>query len=274
MIGFFRKIRKKLADDNQFFKYSRYAIGEIVLVVIGILIALQINNWSEEQQEADRITAQLVNLARDLRADRSGLEQLRSYHAFRVHASYYLLEEYNIAEKVWPYPEAGPIPELDESGLFGGIIPDTTDSDFIVRGFSWILRNNHVKPSTDAIDEFSSTGLFALFENHELKNDLRSYYVSYAFAFPFEDNGESNLSDMLKNSIASMGYSYLDIAVIDNPVEQLLSNPTNTALIKNIIDDSTYKANRAFAIREYLDGIILQIENEIDKKPSKKNLVF
>ena len=38
MINFFRKTRKKLADDNRFFKYWRYAIGEIVLVVIGILI--------------------------------------------------------------------------------------------------------------------------------------------------------------------------------------------------------------------------------------------
>ncbi|UCD61312.1 MAG: hypothetical protein JSV59_01670, partial [Flavobacteriaceae bacterium] len=49
MIGFLRKIRKKLAEDNQFFKYSRYAIGEIVLVVVGILIALQINNWNNNR---------------------------------------------------------------------------------------------------------------------------------------------------------------------------------------------------------------------------------
>ena len=47
MINFFRKIRKKLADDNKPLKYMRYAIGEIVLVVIGILIALSINNWNE-----------------------------------------------------------------------------------------------------------------------------------------------------------------------------------------------------------------------------------
>ena len=47
MINFFRKTRKKLADDNKFFKYWRYAIGEIVLVVVGILIALSINNWNE-----------------------------------------------------------------------------------------------------------------------------------------------------------------------------------------------------------------------------------
>ena len=49
MIHFFRKTRKKLADENKPLKYMRYAIGEIVLVVIGILIALQINNWNEER---------------------------------------------------------------------------------------------------------------------------------------------------------------------------------------------------------------------------------
>ena len=51
MINFFRKIRKQLADDNKPLKYMRYAIGEIVLVVIGILIALSINNWNEVQKE-------------------------------------------------------------------------------------------------------------------------------------------------------------------------------------------------------------------------------
>ena len=51
MIPFFRKIRWRLAANNQFFKYSRYAIGEIVLVVVGILIALYINNWNEERKD-------------------------------------------------------------------------------------------------------------------------------------------------------------------------------------------------------------------------------
>ena len=51
MIGFFRKIRRKLADDNKPAKYFRYAIGEIALVVIGILIALSINNWNENRKD-------------------------------------------------------------------------------------------------------------------------------------------------------------------------------------------------------------------------------
>jgi len=50
MIKFFRKIRYDLINQNRTTKYFKYAIGEIILVVIGILIALQINNWNEEKK--------------------------------------------------------------------------------------------------------------------------------------------------------------------------------------------------------------------------------
>jgi hypothetical protein len=50
MINFFRKIRQQLLVENKTGKYLKYAIGEIVLVMIGILLALQVNNWSEEQK--------------------------------------------------------------------------------------------------------------------------------------------------------------------------------------------------------------------------------
>ena len=51
MIKFFRQIRYKLMNENKTGKYFKYAIGEIILVVIGILIALQINNWNEQNKE-------------------------------------------------------------------------------------------------------------------------------------------------------------------------------------------------------------------------------
>ena len=50
MIKYFRKIRQELLSDSKFRKYLIYAIGEIFLVVIGILIALQINNWNENRK--------------------------------------------------------------------------------------------------------------------------------------------------------------------------------------------------------------------------------
>lgn len=66
MIPFFRKIRKKMADDNRPLKYMRYAVGEIILVVIGILIALQINNWNKELQNIRLEEKILENLKIDL----------------------------------------------------------------------------------------------------------------------------------------------------------------------------------------------------------------
>ncbi len=51
MIKFFRKIRFNLMSENKTGKYFKYAIGEIVLVVLGILIALQINNWNEQRKQ-------------------------------------------------------------------------------------------------------------------------------------------------------------------------------------------------------------------------------
>ena len=50
MIKFFRKIRYNLMEQNKTGKYLKYAVGEIVLVVVGILIALQINTWNETKK--------------------------------------------------------------------------------------------------------------------------------------------------------------------------------------------------------------------------------
>ena len=49
MINFFRRIRKNLLSENKVSKYLLYALGEILLVVVGILIALQVNNWNEDR---------------------------------------------------------------------------------------------------------------------------------------------------------------------------------------------------------------------------------
>ena len=49
MINFFRKIRRKLADENSFWKYAKYAVGEIALIVVGVLVALFLNNLNTER---------------------------------------------------------------------------------------------------------------------------------------------------------------------------------------------------------------------------------
>ncbi len=74
MIKFFRKIRYDLMEKNKTGKYFKYAIGEIILVVIGILIALQINNWNEERKERSDTIALLQNTQISVKED---IAQLR-----------------------------------------------------------------------------------------------------------------------------------------------------------------------------------------------------
>lgn len=75
MIKFFRKIRQKLLNENRFSKYLIYALGEIILVVIGIVIALQINNWNEEQKTKKLEQQLLVSLLEEFEANLDLLHQ-------------------------------------------------------------------------------------------------------------------------------------------------------------------------------------------------------
>lgn len=69
MIKFFRTIRQRLLYESKFSKYLLYATGEIILVVIGILIALQINNWNEDRKLYQTENEFIINVKNDLRKD-------------------------------------------------------------------------------------------------------------------------------------------------------------------------------------------------------------
>ena len=74
MLRFFRQIRQNLFTDNKFRKYLLYAVGEVLLVVIGILIALQINNWNEERKTRLQDREFLNNLKVELSVDIAALQ--------------------------------------------------------------------------------------------------------------------------------------------------------------------------------------------------------
>ena len=69
MIQFFRRIRRDLLANSQFFKYLKYAVGEIVLVELGILIALFINNWNNKRQIEKQELKFLLEIRQNLEQD-------------------------------------------------------------------------------------------------------------------------------------------------------------------------------------------------------------
>ncbi|WP_411768401.1 DUF6090 family protein [Winogradskyella sp. A3E31] len=85
MIKFFRQIRYNLMEQNKTGKYFKYAIGEIVLVVIGILIALQINNWNESRKINSQEVVYLQDLKNDFTFDIETLNAKVADNNERVH---------------------------------------------------------------------------------------------------------------------------------------------------------------------------------------------
>ena len=78
MIKFFRKIRQNLLSEGKTGKYLKYAFGEIMLVVIGILIALQINNWNEREKNINQAEKHLETMKLNLQDDILQAEMLLS----------------------------------------------------------------------------------------------------------------------------------------------------------------------------------------------------
>ncbi len=92
MIKFFSKIRQNMITENKFSKYLIYAIGEIVLVVIGILIALSINNWNNIKDDRNEEQVLLQNLKQEFTKN---LNELHSDHTLNIgalEAAHYFLE--------------------------------------------------------------------------------------------------------------------------------------------------------------------------------------
>jgi len=150
MIKFFRKIRQNLLMENKTGKYFKYAIGEIVLVVIGILIALQINTWNESRKQKQIEKQVLKSLFQEIEKDKTALKQIDyQYKKDLLKISYfrklYWKEQLSMAEA------------LDLKNFFGFV-------------------NRDVNPNRITYDEMINTGKLYYLSNQNLVNKIIDYY--------------------------------------------------------------------------------------------------
>ena len=155
MIKFFRHIRKSLLMENKTGKYFKYAIGEIVLVVIGILIALQINNWNNSRIEVIKEQAILKSLQLDFKNNINNVNDAYISFSQAYESSVILLDIIK---------GSNPINASEIEQLLDDIINKTKSLDII----------------TGSIDEIFNTGSYNLIRDPDLRKQLSnwSYYIT------------------------------------------------------------------------------------------------
>ena len=147
MIKFFRKIRYDLMEKNKTRKYFKYAIGEIILVVIGILIALSINNWSENRVARNNEKLLLKELNTEFKRNKIQFDSARYYHKRALNSTENIMSKFPIDAKTI---------DLDSLGL----------DSFYMR---WYYTFN---PSEGVINALSSSSSYNLISNNELRKLL------------------------------------------------------------------------------------------------------
>ncbi|MBT8297715.1 MAG: hypothetical protein KJO52_05220, partial [Maribacter sp.] len=143
MIKFFRKIRQNLLLENKTGKYFKYAIGEIILVVIGILIALQINNWNESNKLKKEETLYLKRLKTDLEKDTLYYNNNINRANLLIDRNYTFLKKlYDEQKSIDEGRELMNLPLWDSEYL---TIQDNTYSELVSSGKLNIISNPNLK---------------------------------------------------------------------------------------------------------------------------------
>ena len=147
MIKIFRQIRQQLIGEGKTSKYFKYAIGEIVLVVIGILLALQVNNWNERRKSQNESQEILKAINVEFKNNRVVLKDRIDY---LEDANKYVQAVLNLTNS-------------DEYQL------SVVNVDSII---SLSLKYGNYNPANSTIQELISSGKLNLIENDQLKENL------------------------------------------------------------------------------------------------------
>ena len=269
MIKFFRKIRQQLLTENKFSKYLLYAIGEIVLVVIGILIALQINLWNEERKEREKECTYFESLISDLQNQIITIDSQVEFELDVIRDSEVLIGGYYSSNKF------------------------LVNNDFS-RGISTLNNRMTFKESSSTYQELLSAGNMNVITNSEVKNKILNYYQMLN---QFEDIISNNNSYIDNNfaplvlristhsipnsqinlfqNIISKGWisanfkeNSSELSVLNDQIQKRLDNPLEKLKLLNDIkyryQISGVHLSLMDTLKEQSEYLIKRIESELD----------
>ena len=256
MITLFRKFRQRLLTENKFSKYTLYAIGEIILVVIGILIALQINNANDLRKLRVKEVHYLKNIKTDLKINIAELDKYIETRTQCIQAANSILEHF----------EGKPITDPSAFNALGISI------------YSW----QKFYQSNNTFQELLNSGNLAIISNDSIKNMLLNIESLYKKMKSEEDHFRYDTELLIYEPL----YHMMDLNPLVNNFEYLVTEGAsgrNISLSENHFDDylknTTLKNGFVMTIYEFkvLNGqmqqmiemsqnLISQINKEIDSE--------
>ena len=252
MIKFFRRIRQNLLNEGKTTRYFKYAIGEIILVVIGILIALQINNWNELRKADVEEQRALHNIHRDFIKNKDILVEVKTNSLLIINSGIQILNHTGTKSK----PESENI--LNEL-------------------LNKLYNSSPYYPQNGFLDDLLSSGKLGIFKNVELRNLLSSWKPEVEILeemFHSLDTSE----DILNTYILEHG-SWLNADQVTEEA-RIVKFPKsgfkvdnrdllNALLFENLVENLVIAADNYYSTQQktekLLDKIIELLESEIEK---------
>jgi len=263
MINFLRRKRKQLADDNKILKYLKYAFGEIILVVLGILIALSINNWNENRKNKNLETIYVLRFLDDLEEEELYVQSYIQYNA----------KVSDFANKAIQYFDN---PEMALENPKQCLIDIYQASQF-----------NDARQTASTYKELNTSGQINLLRNYELRTSVISFYESdwtnsVVFNFPnkYRENLRSVMpNDIQKNIRTNCGDIYVEtkksISVelpeichieIDNEVAKIaLNNLLNDLELKKDLNFLVGNIYAKLAFMDYIQRQLKVVKTELEE---------
>ena len=258
MIGLLRSLRKKTTNNGKTQKYLLYALGEIALVVIGILIALQINNWHTDYQNR-RQEKQILKQLREEYG--SNLLQIKEKIEIRnlMVQSFLTLLSYRTSE---------------------GVTSDSVDFH-LQRVMTWPTFD----PELGITNELISSGKLYLIENGEIRKQLTTWFkyvdelkeeeviltkwiVEDLYRFIRKHYQIGNIQKTVDSGYREL-YSLTEGAYFDNiefiqgDTEGLLGHPDFEDLLAQILWHVQYTNIQSAGVRQAIETILLLLDNEL-----------
>jgi len=254
MLKFLKRIRQKLIVEGKLKKYALYAFGEIVLLVIGILIALQINNWNSDRLNEKKEKLYLKNIQRDLKVQLQDINKQFDYESLQMKNAYELI--------------------MNSENIFSANLADS-----VLEKLSILVSRLSFVPVDPTFQDLKSTGNLILINNYKLRDEIIQYYQRLnviATVIGQNNNGfvdQVFVQNMISNSMVNMMHlseftkrfnaDVLDVPAsmkqrFDKHVHKNLKEPKNQILLVNLLS-SRYLISSLH--KSWMEELITKTEN-------------